>query len=129
MSVTYTNAAKVARMNAIVTAIGASGKLKLFAADGTTLLATFTLAATAGTVAGAGVLTLSDANGGTAGILNTTASAAGTAAKASITTSADVDVLTNTLTVGTSGTDIVLDNNVLTSGQAITINSGTITHA
>ncbi len=129
MSVTYTNAAKVARMNAVVTAIGSSGKLKLFASDGTTLLATFTLAATAGTVAGAGVLTLSDANGGTAGILNTTASAAGTAAKASITTSADVDILTNTLTVGTSGTDIVLDNNVLTFGQAITINSGTITHA
>ena len=129
MSVTYPNATKVARMNAVVTAIGASGKLKLFAADGTTLLATFTLAATAGTVAGAGVLTLSDANGATAGILNTTASAAGTAAKASITTSADVDVISNTLTVGTSGTDIILDNNVLTNGQAITINSATITHA
>lgn len=129
MSVTYPNATKVARMNAVVTAIGASGKLKLFAADGTTLLATFTLAATAGTVAGAGVLTLSDANGATAGILNTTASAAGTAAKASITTSADVDVISNTLTVGTTGTDIILDNNVLTSGQAITINSATITHA
>jgi len=129
MSVTYTTAVKVSRMNAVVTAIGASGKLKLFAADGVTLLATFTLAATAGTVAGAGVLTLSDANGATAGILNTTASAAGTATKASITTSADVDVLTNTLTVGTAGTDIILDNNVFTLGQAITINSATITHA
>ena len=129
MAVTYPNATKVARMNAVVTAIGASGKLKLFASDGTTLLATFTLAATAGTVGGAGVLTLSDQNGGTAGILNTTASAAGTAAKASITTSADVDVITNALTVGTSGTDIILDNNVLTSGQAVTINTGTITHA
>ena len=129
MSVTYTSAAKVARMTAIVTAIGASGKLKLWAADGTTLLATFTLAATAGTVAGAGVLTLSDQNGATAGILNTTAAAAGTATKASITTSADVDVLTNTLTVGMSATDIILDNNTFTLSQAITINSGTITHA
>jgi len=129
MSVTYPNATKVARMNAVVTAIGASGKLKFFAADGTTLLATFTLAAIAGTVAGAGVLTLSDQNGASAGILNTTASAAGTAARASITTSADVDVISNTLTVGTSGTDIIVDNNVLTFGQAITITSGTITHA
>lgn len=129
MSVTYPDATKVVRMTAIITAIGTSGKLKLFASDGTTLLATFTLAATAGTVAGAGVLTLSDQNGGTAGILNTTASAAGTAAKASITTSADVVVVSNTLTVGTSGTDIVLDNNILTLGQAITITSGTITHA
>lgn len=128
MSVTYAAATKTARMNAVVTAIGASGKLKLFAADGVTLLATFTLAATAGTVSGA-VLTLSDANGATAGILNTTASAAGTAAKASITTSADVDVLTNTLTVGTSASDIILDNVVFALGQAITINSATLTHA
>lgn len=129
MSVVYTTAVKVSRMNAVVAAIGASGKLKLFAADGVTLLATFVLAATAGTVGGAGVLTLSDANGATAGVLNTTASAAGTAAKASITTSADVDVLTNALTVGTSAADIILDNVVFALGQAITINSGTITHA
>lgn len=127
MSVVYPNATKVARMNAVVTAIGASGKLKLFTA-GDALLATFTFAATAGTVAGAGVLTFSDANGGTAGILNTTASAGGTATKASITTSADVDVITG-LTVGTSGTDLILDNNVLATSQAITINSAVITHA
>lgn len=129
MSLTYEDATKVARMAAVVTAIGAAGKLKLFAADGTTLLATFILAATAGTVAGAGVLTLSDANGATAGILNTTASAAGTATKAQITTSADVSVIKNTLTVGTSGTDIILDTNVFALGQAITINSAVITHA
>lgn len=127
MSVVYASATKDARMTAVVTAIGASGKLKLFAADGTTLLATFTLAATAGTVSG-NVLTLSDQNGGTAGILNTTASAGGTATRASITTSADVVVVTNVLTVGLSASDIILDNNVFTNGQAITINSGTITH-
>ena len=127
MSLVYVAATKTARMNAVVTAIGASGKLKLFSAADA-LLATFTLAATAGTVSGS-VLTLSDANGATAGILNTTASAAGTATKASITTSADVDVVTNALTVGTSGTDLILDNNVLTINQAITINSGTLTHA
>lgn len=126
MSVIYSAATKTARMNAVVTTIGASGKLKLFtAADA--LLATFTLAATAGTATGA-VLTLSDANGATAGILNTTASAAGTAAKASITTSADVDVVTG-LTVGTSATDLVMDNNILANGQAVTINSATLTHA
>lgn len=129
MSVTYPDATKVARMNAIVTLLGAGGKLKLFAADGTTLLATFTLAATAGTVAGAGVLTFSDANGATAGILNTNASAGGTATKASLTNSADVVVVGNTLTVGTSGTDIILDNNVLTPTQAVTINNAVLNHA
>lgn len=127
MSVVYSAAAKTARMNAIVTALGAGAKLKLFTA-GDVLLATFTLAATAGTVSGS-VLTLSDANGGTAGILNTTAVAGGTATKASLTTSADADIVTNALTVGTSGADLIMDNNVLTNGQAITINSATITHA
>lgn len=126
MSVNYSTATKTARMTAVVTTIGTSGKLKLFtSAD--VLLATFTLAATAGTVSGA-VLTFSDANGGASGILSTTASAAGTAAKASITTSADVDVITG-LTVGTSGTDLVMDNIVLAVGQAATIDSATITHA
>ena len=126
MAVTYTTAAKTARMEAVVTAIGTSGKIKLFTA-GDALLATFTLASTAGTVTN-GVLTFSDANGATAGVLNTTASGAGTATKASITTSADVDVITG-LTVGTSATDLIMDNNVLATSQAITINTATITHA
>lgn len=125
MSVIYSAATKTSRMEAVVAAIGTSGKLKLFtAADA--LLGTFTLAATAGTVTGS-VLTFSDANGATAGILNTTASAAGTATKATITTAADVDVVTG-LTVGTTGTDFLMDNNALASGQAITINSATLTH-
>ena len=130
MSVTYSVTAKTARMAAVVSAIGAGGKLKLFDVSNA-LLATFTLAATAGVVSGAGpvILTLSDANGAVAGILNTTASAGGIAVKASITTSADVDVLTNTLTVGMSGTDRVLDNNEFVLGQAITITSGVIAHA
>lgn len=126
MSVIYTTAVKSARMTAVVTQIGTSGKLKLFT-SGDVLLATFTLASTAGTVSN-GVLTFSDANGGTAGILNTTASSAGVAAKASVTTSADLDIITG-LTVGTSGADLILDNTNLTSSQNITINSATITHA
>lgn len=126
MAVIYSTAAKTARMEGVVATIGTSGKLKLLdAAD--VLLATFTLAATAGTVTGP-VLTLSDANGAAGGILSTTASAAGTAAKAIITTSADANVVTG-LTVGMSAADLVLDNNVLSLGQAVTINSATITHA
>jgi hypothetical protein len=60
--------------------------------------------------------------------LNTNAAAAGTATYAEVTTSADVPKVTG-LTVGTSGTDFVMDNNVLTAGQAVTVNSATITHA
>lgn len=126
MSVVYSTAAKTSRMNAVVSAIGTSGKLKILtSADA--VLATFTLAATAGTVSG-DLLTFSDANGGTAGILNTTATASGTAAKAIITTSGDVTVISG-LTVGTSGTDMIVDNTNVATGQSITINSATIQHA
>ena len=128
MTVVYATPTKSARMTAVVTALGTAGKLKLYAPDGTTLLATFTLANPAGTVSGS-VLTLSDANGAAAGILSTTASAAGTAAKASLTDSLDVVVVTNVLTVGTTATDIILDNPVLALSQAVQINTGTITHA
>ena len=129
MAVNYTTAVKQSRMAAVVTAIGTSGLLKLFASDGTTLLATFTLATTAGdTSKTPGTLILNDQNGATTGILNTTASASGTATLAKIQTSGSVDIITG-LTVGTSGADLILDNNVLTSSQAITITTGTITHA
>lgn len=126
MAIIYSTATKSARMTAVVSTIGTSGKLKLFTA-GDVLLATFTLAATAGTVSGS-VLTLSDANGATAGILNATAGASGTATKASVTTPGDVDVITG-LTVGLSATDLVMDNNAINSGQVVTVNSATFTHA
>ena len=129
MAVNYTTAVKQSRMAAVVTAIGTSGLLKLFASDGTTLLATFTLATTAGdTSTTPGTLILNDQNGATTGILNTTALFSGTATLAKIQTSGSVDIITG-LTVGTSGADLILDNNVLTSSQAITITTGTITHA
>lgn len=127
MTVVYSSVVKTARMNAIVTQIGASGLLKFYTSNGGTLLATFTLAATAGVVSG-NVLTLSDANGAAAGILNTTGIAAGVATYARITTAADADVVTG-LSVGTAGTDIVLDNNNIAISQAVVINSATITHA
>lgn len=126
MSVIYSAATKTARMNAVVSAIGASGKVK-FRDASDNLIATATLAATAGTVSGS-VLTFSDANGATAGIMNGTASAGGTITKAEITTSADVVVVSG-LTVATSGADWTIDNPVVTNGQAFTINSATLTHA
>jgi hypothetical protein len=58
---------------------------------------------------------------------DTAADNSGTAAEARIRTSADADVVTG-LTVGTSGTNIVLDSTSITAGQTVTINSATITH-
>lgn len=126
MPVTYSAATKTARLNAVVTSIGANGKLKLLtAADA--VLVTLPLAATAGTVSG-DVLTFSDANGATAGISNVAASAQGTIAKAIITTAADVTVVSG-LTAGTSGTDVIVDNVNVNVGQSVQINTATIQHA
>lgn len=124
MSVTYTTAVKTARMQAVADQIdggSGAGKLKLYT-SGDSLLATITLTDPCGTAA-SGVLTLDfDPD------ISTTATGSGTAAKASITDSTDTNVITG-LTVGTSGTDIVLDSTSITSGQTVTITTGTITHA
>lgn len=123
----YTNRTKVARMTATLNDIGANGKIKFFtAAD--VLLCVFTLAATPGTVAGAGVATFSDANGGDPGILTGVGVAAGNAAKATITTSGDAECVVN-LTVGTAGTDFIINNVNIAIGQSVTVNSATLTHA
>ncbi len=125
MAVTYSTAAKAARMTAVrdlIDAGAAAGKLKIYTSGLSTLLATFTLADPSGTVSGA-VLTLDfDPD------LSTTAAATGTAAAATITDSDDTVVISG-LTVGTSGTDIVLDSTSITSGQTVTLATGTFTHA
>ena len=121
MAATYSTTAKVARQNAVVTQIGVSGKLEIGTAGMAQILATITLDATAGTVAGAGVLTLSGFP------KSVSATADGTAAAARIRTSADADVITG-LTVGTTGSDINLDNTSIASGQQVTISSFVITH-
>lgn len=124
MAVTYSTATKSARMTAVVNEIDAgagAGKLKI-RDSGNTILATITLTDPSGTVSN-GVLTFDfDPD------ISTTASATGTAANAIITDSNDVTVISG-LTVGTSGTDIILDNTSITSGQTVIITSGTITHA
>jgi hypothetical protein len=60
---------------------------------------------------------------------DTSADNTGIAAAARIrTASGGTDVVTG-LTVGTSGTDIVLDNLNIATGQTVSINSAAITHA
>lgn len=87
---------------------------------GTGVLVTFTLSATAGTVSG-GVLTLS----GTP--INGVASGTGAAAKGELRDNAG-NVICSGLTVGTSGADIIINATAISSGQTVTLTSGTITH-
>lgn len=121
MAVTYVTALKTTRMEAVVTAIGASGKLEIGTAGMGAILATIPLANPAGTVTN-GVLNFT-----AAGMSDTSADNSGTAAAARIRTGADADVITG-LTVGTSGSDINLDSVSITAGQTVTITSAAITH-
>jgi len=125
MAVTYTTALKAARMTAVLAAIDAgsgAGKLEIGTAGMASVLATLTLADPSGSVAGA-VLTLDfDPD-----ISDTSADASGTAAAARIRDSDNNDVVTG-LTVGTSGTDIILDSVSITAGQTVTLLTGAITH-
>jgi hypothetical protein len=123
MAVTYANGVKTSRMQAVLDAIdvGTAGKLEIGTSGMGAVLATVTLVDPAGTVSGS-VLTLDFSPA-----ISVVASGTGTAAAARIRTSADADVVTG-LTVGTSGTDIVLDSTSITSGQTVTITAGTLTH-
>lgn len=123
MAVTYSDACKEDRLQAVIALIdaGTAGKLKIRDSSNTVLV-TFTLADPSGT-ATSGVLTF-DVDPDIAA----TASATGAAANAIITDSADTTVVSG-LTVGTSGTDVIIDNTSITSGQTVTLTSGTITHA
>lgn len=110
-------------MQAVRDAIDAgagAGKIEIGTAAMGAVLATIVCADPASSVSGA-VLTLLGVP------LSVTATGTGTAAAARIRDSNNADVVTS-LTVGTSGTDIVLDSTNITSGQTVRITAGTITH-
>lgn len=120
MAVTYSTTLKNTRLDAVTTAIGATGKLLIGTAGMASTLATISLANPAAPGASGGVLTFTMPQS------DTSADNTGTAAAAKITDGTN-DIITG-LTVGTSGTDIVLNSTSITAGQNVTINSATITH-
>lgn len=124
MTISYPTAVKTSRMTAVRDHIDGgvgAGKLEIGTTGMAAVLATFTLNDPSGTIS-TDALTLS-------GMPKTVAaSASGTAAAARIRDSADTDVITG-LSVGTSGTDVIIDNTSINAGQNVTISSATITHA
>lgn len=116
-----------ARLDAITTFVGASGKLRIYAGSrpatggtATTLLAELTLNATFAPAASGGVLTLNAITG------DTTADATGTATWARILKS-DGTTIVMDCSVGTSGADINLNTTSIVAGAAVDITSATIT--
>jgi hypothetical protein len=134
MAVTYAATVKTNRLQNVVdaidsktyvagtgTALAGSLVIGTSALSGATgVLATITLSATPATVSGS-VLTLS----GTP--LSATASGTGTAALAEFRNNAGTTIISG-LTVGTSGTDIIINATAISSGQTVQVTSGTITH-
>ena len=110
-------------MTAVRDAIDAgsgAGKINIYTAAYAALLVSIDLADPSGTIAN-GVLTLSGMP--KSGV----ASGAGTAAIARILDSADT-VVADGLTVGTVGTDIIIDNTNIAVSQNVNITAGSITH-
>lgn len=128
MSLTLSTAARNAQLDAITTAIGASGLLRIYdgsrpAGPGTavstqTLLAELTLGSSAFGSASNGSMT---ANAITSDL---SANASGTATWYRITTSGGTAVVDGK--VGTSGADLNLNSVALSSGAAVSISSFTL---
>ena len=135
MAVTYSSTLKDNRMQLVIdlisgkiaaasTGSGSAGLLVIgtSALSGATgVLATLTLSDPSFTLSG-GVITLDVTPS-----VSATASATGTAAKAELRSSGGT-VIVSGLTVATSGGDINLNSTSITSGQTVTITSGTLTH-
>lgn len=121
MSVVYSTTLKNTRMTDVVTALGSAAKLKIGTAAMATLLSQIALANPVGTVSG-GVLSFSGLP-----LSEASADASGTAAAAEIVDGSGT-VWISGLTVGTSGTDIVLSSTNIVAGQPVTITAASITH-
>lgn len=129
LNLNYSTAIRNARLDAITSAIGSSGKLRIYdgsqptnvgtALGAQVLLADLALSATFAPGASSGVLT---ANSITA---DSAADASGTAAWGSLLNSSNVRQVD--FTVGTSGTDMIIDSTSITAGQQVSCSSFVIT--
>jgi hypothetical protein len=123
MGVVYRSSLRTTRMNAVLTDIDSgagAATLEICTAAYATVLLTFTLSDPSGSVSG-DVLTLSGMP------KSANAAAGGVAAVARIKESGGATVLDG-LTVGTSGTNIIISNTTITNGAAYSLTAGTITH-
>jgi hypothetical protein len=123
MGVSYSSATKSTRMTAVISAID-SQVLAGFIEIGTTnmgvVLASINFQKPSFSEAGGKITMLGAPRSGVA-------AASGTAAVARIKDGAGNTWVTG-LTVGTFGTDIILNSTMITAGQTVTIVNGTITH-
>lgn len=124
MAANYRTSLKTTRMTAVrddIDSGAGAGYIEICSSAYASVLATITLADPCGSVTG-DTLTLTMPKS------DTSADATGTAAIARIKESAGT-VIVQGLTVGTSGTDIILSSLAITAGDTVTLSSATITHS
>ena len=124
MAVNYRTSLKTTRMTAVrddIDSGAGAGYIEICSSAYASVLATITLADPCGSVTG-DTLTFTMPKS------DTSADATGTAAIARIKESAGT-VIVQGLTVGTSGTDIILSSLAITAGDTVTLSSATITHS
>lgn len=126
MTLGLSTAARNGLLDAITTAIGSSGKLRIYSGTrpatggtATTLLAELPLSATAAAAASSGVLTLNAITN------DSSADATGTASWFRVLTSGNTAVIDGD--VGTSGSDLNLNTTSIVSGGPVAVSSFTIT--
>lgn len=125
MSVSYIATLKSTRMQAVINSLdtgAGSATLDIGTTSMGTVLVSITMSKPSFTESG-GVITMAGAP------KSGTATNSGTAAAARFRDAGGTNQTITGLTVGTSGTDIVLNSTSITSGQTVTMNSLTITHA
>lgn len=121
MAISLQTALRNNRADRITTDIGTSAKLRIYTAAYATLLVECICNATAfAAAASGGILTLNAISQGTA-------VAAGTAATARIYKSDGTTLMIDGLTVGTSGTHIIITNTTMAVNDTVNITSATIT--
>jgi hypothetical protein len=124
MAVNYIMSLKTTRMQAVVTALDAgagNASLEICTAGFAAVLAALSLSKPSFTVA-ADTITMAGAP------KSAVAGATGNAAVARLKAGDGTTVVVNNLTVGTQASDINLINTSITSGQMVTVQSGTIQH-
>ena len=124
MAWSFLTATKNARADAITTQLGTGATLKVYTAAYGTLLATWTWTGNVFAAASAGALAM---NAPTTNPV--TPAANGTAAIARLAKSDGTTFIVSDLTVGTSGTDVILSNTTVATTSPITLNSLAVTEA
>lgn len=120
MALNYITSLKNTRLAAVTSDIGAAGEIHIGTVGMASILATIPLANPAAPAPAGGVLTFT--------MPQTDASADNTGTAAEAVLHDGTGNIATGLTVGVAGTDIILDSINITAGQAVTINSASITH-